>query len=86
VLVKLTKSGSRLQLVVADDGVGFDVEEARTRGGLGLRSMEERAWLVAGSIELASRTGAGTTVTVTIEPGESSESAAPSLAMVRKTG
>jgi signal transduction histidine kinase len=86
VRVSLMQSDSRLQLVVADDGAGFDWREARSRGGLGLRSMEERAWLVNGKVELASREGSGTTVTVTIELNRSSGQAKPPRALTRKAG
>jgi len=67
VRVSLTKSGERLRLVVADNGAGFDVREARSRGGLGLRSMEERVRLVHGSLDLLSRAGEGTTLSVTVD-------------------
>jgi signal transduction histidine kinase len=65
--VRLTVAASLLQLVVSDDGIGFDVQEARTQAGLGLRSMEERMWLVHGAIDLSSVPGSGTVVTVTID-------------------
>jgi two-component system NarL family sensor kinase len=59
------------RLEVTDDGVGFDMsaagesdpEEAR---GYGLQSMAERAELVGGRLQIRSRPGAGTTVTVTV--------------------
>jgi signal transduction histidine kinase len=86
VRVSLMQSGNRLQLVVADDGAGFDEREARSRGGLGLRSMEERAWIVNGTVELASREGSGTTVTVTIELSRPSGQATPPRALARKAG
>jgi len=56
----------RLHLMVRDDGVGFDVEALRQRAvqgaSLGLLSMEERATLVEGSLELKSAPGQGTEV------------------------
>ena len=73
VKVSLAKSDSLLSLRISDDGVGFDVREALTQGGLGLRSMEERVRLIGGGLELASQPGHGTTLTVTVDlPGTKS--------------
>jgi signal transduction histidine kinase len=66
VRVILTKSAKAIRLVVSDDGVGLDGEEPVRRRGLGLRSMEERVRLIGGDLELISRKGIGTTVTVTL--------------------
>ncbi len=41
-------------LQVIDDGIGFDIEEARKREGLGLKSMTERAKLVDGRLHIES--------------------------------
>jgi len=63
--VTLTRSGDQLDLVVADDGRGFDVGAVRTSGeGLGLITMEERVNLVGGDISILSEPGRGTTVSV----------------------
>ncbi len=45
---------------VEDDGIGFDPE--RTREGLGLRGMRERAQVLGGRLAVKSRAGAGTVV------------------------
>jgi signal transduction histidine kinase len=55
-------------LEVSDNGVGFDPEAARTRGGFGLRSMQERAARIGASVTLRTAPGAGTTVHVEV-PG-----------------
>ena len=64
--VALRKPNGHLHLVVGDDGVGFDVEALRQRAvqgaSLGLLSMEERATLVDGRLELKSAVGQGTEV------------------------
>jgi PAS domain S-box-containing protein len=56
-----------LELVVRDDGVGFDLDATlpRVSSGvsLGLLGMQERAELVGGTIEFESAPGRGTTVT-----------------------
>lgn len=53
------------RLEVTDNGVGFD-PAATGRAGYGMLSMAERAELVGGTLEVRSRPGAGTTVTVTV--------------------
>ena len=63
--VTLTRSDDQLELAVADDGRGFDVNAVQSNGGgLGLVTMEERANLVGGDVSIASEVGRGTTVRV----------------------
>ncbi len=60
-------SGAQLSIVLEDDGVGFDVEEAARRGGLGLVGMRERVHALDGCLEVESRPGAsGTTIVVDV--------------------
>ena len=54
----------RLRLVVEDDGCGFDPTAARSGGGFGLLSMEERAVSVGAELQVDSAAGRGTRVTV----------------------
>ncbi|PYQ66955.1 MAG: hypothetical protein DMF53_02595 [Acidobacteria bacterium] len=51
-------------LSVVDDGAGFEPDEVRRTGGLGLAGIEERARLLGGRCRIASATGAGTEVRV----------------------
>lgn len=66
VTVELSRVDGHLHLMVRDDGIGFDVSEQRgeaVRGtSLGLLSMEERAALAGGGLELNSLPGRGTEV------------------------
>jgi signal transduction histidine kinase len=63
--VSLARSGEDIEVTIADDGTGFDLETTiRSAGGLGLVSMEERAHLVGGSVHVVSEIGRGTTVRV----------------------
>lgn len=57
-----------LRTVVEDDGRGFDPAAVAPSGGRhwGLRSMAERALLVAGQLQVESSEGAGTTVYLSI--------------------
>jgi len=60
--VELSESADTIQLLVMDRGAGFDVEEAKKEGGLGLVSMQERAHLVHGTVSIESKPGGGTKV------------------------
>jgi signal transduction histidine kinase len=64
VTVEVGQREDDLKVTIKDDGIGFDVEAAReraTRGeSLGLLSMQERALLVGGALEIRSTPGAGT--------------------------
>ena len=54
-----------LQLMVVDDGIGFNTDERRTpdlAGGFGLVSMQERAELFGGSLIVTSTPGEGTMI------------------------
>ncbi|MGL6261850.1 cache domain-containing protein [Vibrio sp. WXL210] len=66
VTVMLSKIGPRLQLMVRDDGVGFNTSIGLSRGGIGLRNMRERVEFIGGEFELHSEVGLGTEVTVLI--------------------
>jgi signal transduction histidine kinase len=65
VTLELIGSGDEIRLSIRDSGVGMDVEAVHQRSrGLGLLSMTERVRLLNGSVELRSRPGQGTEVSV----------------------
>ncbi len=70
VRVELRQDDRELELLVRDDGVGFDVPAARSRTAhgesLGLLGMEERVQLIGGQIEIVSLPSQGTTILVRI--------------------
>lgn len=70
VQLKVVKSADSLTLRVQDDGKGFDAEQAladrKTKQGLGLLSMRERAALLGGALGIESRPGEGTVLQVKI--------------------
>jgi len=59
-----------ITLIIEDDGKGFDVNKVRSshspEKGLGLDAMEERARMLGASLEIKSRVGEGTRITLTI--------------------
>jgi signal transduction histidine kinase len=64
--LSLNGEGQKIELAIADNGTGFNVEETltkeRSRRGLGLESMRERTELSGGSFAIESAEGEGTTV------------------------
>jgi signal transduction histidine kinase len=68
VSIHLTHDNGQLRLVVADDGVGFDVEAAERRheDSVGLLGMTERIALVAGGLSIESAHGRGTTIVANV--------------------
>ncbi|MBW7884331.1 MAG: GAF domain-containing sensor histidine kinase [Caldilineaceae bacterium] len=54
-----------LELIVQDDGIGFDTHR-ESRRGLGLLGMHERALMLGGKLEIESTHGKGTTVRLTV--------------------
>ncbi|MGC1448862.1 MAG: ATP-binding protein [Candidatus Sulfotelmatobacter sp.] len=53
-----------IQLLVRDEGVGFNPKDLNRSEGLGVRSMAERAHLLGGSFEIRSEPHKGTTIDV----------------------
>lgn len=64
--ILLERRDDRVTAIIEDDGVGFDPEEARRRGRLGLLGMSERATMLGGKLTIESSPGKGTTVFVDI--------------------
>jgi PAS domain S-box-containing protein len=62
VQVSLRSEPGELVLSINDDGIGFDVNQARRQRGMGLASMQERAHLVGGRLCIESQPDAGTKV------------------------
>ncbi|MEZ8616935.1 cache domain-containing protein [Vibrio splendidus] len=56
--------GNVLQLLIQDNGVGFNTYKAMEKRGIGLRNMRERVEFIGGDFELMSEIGLGTEITV----------------------
>jgi len=68
VLVRLAWSSGGLQVMVQDDGVGFDPAQGLGRPGcFGLAGMQERARRLGGELWVESELGRGTKVMLRIE-------------------
>jgi signal transduction histidine kinase len=74
VTIRLDVADSTCTLSVSDDGSGFDVAgylaRPRSPRNLGLTSMQERATLVGGTLQIDSARGRGTVVTARIPIGD----------------
>lgn len=57
-----------LNVLISDDGVGFDYEEARARNGIGLTNIETRAKLIGAEVHYDSKIGEGTQLKLTYKP------------------
>jgi signal transduction histidine kinase len=64
--VELTSRSSVVHLRVSDNGVGFNLEDARGNHGLGLVSMRERLRSVGGEFSIWSKPSLGTHVQGTV--------------------
>jgi PAS domain S-box-containing protein len=60
--VVVTLSGDTIQLIIEDNGVGFDPNSVATSEHIGLSSMRERVELVGGTFAVESLPGNGTTI------------------------
>ena len=66
VRVSVARDHDDVRLTVADDGCGFDLTEARGRGGLGLISLDERVRLVGGQVTIRTGPQEGTEVRILV--------------------
>ena len=60
--VNLRQLDGQIQLSVSEAGKGFDPQQARSHGGLGMLSMRERVRLVHGALRVESEPGCGTKI------------------------
>jgi two-component system NarL family sensor kinase len=64
VTVILQQMGKMLQLMIRDNGIGFESVEISKRRGIGLRNMRERVEFIGGDFEIVSELNLGTEITV----------------------
>ena len=76
IVVKLKETGKAIYTIIADDGVGFEVNAVMNnyekRGSLGMVNIYERAQLIGGEVQVTSAPDEGTTITVVV-PKEKEE-------------
>lgn len=64
--VELESTSTRIELVIEDDGRGFDAADAETKPGLGLQGMRERTLLVGGTLAIHTARDKGTRIEVSV--------------------
>ncbi|HEX2617463.1 MAG TPA: sensor histidine kinase, partial [Flavobacteriales bacterium] len=64
ITVQVTRSAAMLNLIVEDDGVGFD--PAQVSEGMGMGNLRRRAAEVGGTVRIDTRPGRGTSISVDI--------------------
>jgi len=64
--VTLIAEHGNVALSIKDDGVGFSVEAAEGKGGLGLTGMKERARIVNGKLSIQTEPGKGTKIDLVV--------------------
>ena len=55
--VVISKLGLKVKITIFDNGIGFNLSEAKKKKSLGLASMEERTKLISGDIQISSIPG-----------------------------
>ncbi len=79
--IRISEDENIVRTVVADDGEGFDVNDINSpdyiEGGFGLFSIRERVKSFNGSIQIKSKPGIGSEVTVVLPKTAGSRTAAP---------
>jgi signal transduction histidine kinase len=63
--VNVAQNADNVQVIVKDDGMGFDVR-TKTRTGMGLIGMKERVESLGGELSISSSNGKGTAVSLSI--------------------
>ncbi|WP_115122935.1 tetratricopeptide repeat-containing sensor histidine kinase [Marinirhabdus gelatinilytica] len=66
ILVQLVGHNQELNLLIEDDGKGFNIKKVKANGGLGLKSIHSRVAYLDGTIDWDSQPGNGTSVTINI--------------------
>ncbi|WP_028298303.1 sensor histidine kinase [Olivibacter sitiensis] len=65
VIMELEKD--KLSIVIKDDGKGFDITESSSRNqGLGLNNLKKRSKLIGGDMDISSKLGKGTRISITV--------------------
>jgi two-component system, NarL family, sensor histidine kinase DevS len=70
VTVSLNNSGGDLSLEIADDGVGFDPEQAELGRGYGLPDIKDRAERLGGLLAIETASGRGTRLRIQVPLGQ----------------
>lgn len=67
VRVQLTVKEGSAELLIQDDGVGFNPDQGHQLGHFGLEGIRERARLAGGVLKITSAQGSGTTIRLILQ-------------------
>lgn len=89
--VSVYQEGDEVEMVLRDDGVGFDVAAPGPEGHYGMTMMKERARVGGGSCKVSSVRGEGTTITVRfptswLQPDGTQDLAEPAVPVMPPAG
>ncbi len=73
VTIDITFADETVEMVVSDDGIGFESEAGLVKGGMGLTNMKERAAKLGGFLKVYSTLGKGTKITFKVEQNVDSQ-------------
>jgi signal transduction histidine kinase len=59
IMIELTVEGDLIDLIITDDGKGFDADHIKTNRGVGLKNIASRTQLFNGEVNLATAPGEG---------------------------
>jgi signal transduction histidine kinase len=66
VQIRVTQTESIFQMVIEDDGQGFDLNHITDHHGLGLRNIQQRARIHGGSVDIQTAPDKGTRLTISV--------------------
>ncbi len=89
--VSVYQEGDEVEMVLRDDGVGFDVSAPGPEGHYGMTMMRERATVGGGSFKVTSARGEGTTIMVRfptswLQPDGTQDLAEPAVPVMPPAG
>lgn len=67
--LNIEQKDNLFNIVIMDDGLGFDTKNTQVDDGLGLKNMQHRASIYGGEIHIDSKHNEGTKITITIPIG-----------------
>lgn len=66
ITIQLSADSNEISLLMEDNGKGFDIEEVKRKGGIGLKNMQLRTDYLKGKLEIESSPKKGTTIIIEI--------------------
>ncbi len=64
--LQLNRNEDDLSIMIEDDGIGFDLQEAKLKGGMGLNNLEMRVTKLKGTLHIDTKVGRGVTTIIEI--------------------